>query len=132
MNIRSALPPSSSVGEGPELHGLHRRDFCRAGLALGAAAVAGLGGSAARADAPFRLQYIVASCMYGTASLEEIVPEVPKTGATHLELWDRPHGRREQVERLGVDGRPVVEAARGNSAGSRVKRGIFDMQSRCG
>ena len=40
--------------------------------------------------------------MYGTTSLDEIVPEISKIGATHLDIWPRVHGnQREQVEEMG-------------------------------
>ncbi len=40
--------------------------------------------------------------MYGTAPLAEIVPEVARTGAKHLDVWPRPHGdQREQMEAMG-------------------------------
>lgn len=51
---------------------------------------------------PFRLHYILASPMYGTAPLAEVLPEVKKTGAEYLDIWPRPHANhREQAEELG-------------------------------
>ncbi len=53
---------------------------------------------------PFALRYTLASCMYGTTKLEEILPEVRKTGANAIDLWPRRHGdQREQMEALGHD-----------------------------
>jgi sugar phosphate isomerase/epimerase len=50
--------------------------------------------------APFR--YVLSSCMYGTAAIEEILPEVPKIGAQHIDIWPRVHGnQREQIEEMG-------------------------------
>ncbi len=50
----------------------------------------------------FRLRYLLSSAMYGMGKLEDIVPEVPKTGATHLDLWPKKHGdQREQMDALG-------------------------------
>lgn len=42
--------------------------------------------------------------MYGTGKLEDIVPEVKKTGSTYLDLWPKKHGdQREQMEAMGHD-----------------------------
>lgn len=55
-------------------------------------------------EAPFALNYILASCMYGTISLAEIVPEVKKIGSKYIDIWPRVHGnQREQVESMGHD-----------------------------
>ena len=55
-------------------------------------------------DKPFELNYILASCMYGTTPLAEIVPEVKKSGNEHIDIWPRVHGnQREQVESMGND-----------------------------
>jgi sugar phosphate isomerase/epimerase len=83
---------------------ISRRRFC--GQLAGAVAVTALGsklGYSAEAE-PFSLDYIVGSCMYGTTSLAEILPEIHKAGATHIDIWPRRHGdQREQVEKMGVD-----------------------------
>ena len=53
-------------------------------------------------ETPFELNYILASCMYGTLPLAEIVPEVQKIGSEHIDIWPRVHGnQREQVESMG-------------------------------
>ncbi len=40
--------------------------------------------------------------MYGTTPLPEILPEVRKIGAAHLDVWPRVHGdQREQIEEMG-------------------------------
>ncbi len=63
---------------------------CEGALAAGAGA------------AGFRLRYVLASCMYGTAPLAEILPEAPKTGASHIEIWAKRHGnQREQIDEMG-------------------------------
>ena len=50
----------------------------------------------------FAFRYIVGSSMYGELPLAEILPDVPKTGATHIDIWPRKHGnQREQVEEMG-------------------------------
>ena len=56
----------------------------------------------ALAKRKFKLNYILSSSMYGTLSLEEIIPEVRKTGATSIDIWPRVHGnQREQMEKMG-------------------------------
>ena len=57
-----------------------------------------------RADSAnqFRLRYILASPLYGTTSLAEVLGEVKKCGADHIDLWPRVHANhREQVEEMG-------------------------------
>jgi sugar phosphate isomerase/epimerase len=71
----------------------------RAFLASLAAAVVPL-----RAAEPFRLRYLVASCLYGTMKLAEILPELAKLGAQHFDLWPMKHGdQREQAAAMGDD-----------------------------
>jgi sugar phosphate isomerase/epimerase len=80
-----------------------RREMCRV-LAAGGAMLAfpGSGSRGADQKRPFSPQYIVASCMYGTLKLENILPEVRKSGAEHIDLWPRRHGdQREQMEAMG-------------------------------
>ena len=79
---------------------------------MAAAAAAALGGTAARSAAsssreptgPFRLRYILASSLYGKLKLEDIVPEVGKTGAEWIDLWPEVHAnQREQMDAMGHD-----------------------------
>ena len=52
----------------------------------------------------FSLKYIVASCMYGYMYVGEILPEIAKCGATHIDLWPKRHGnQREQLQDLGEE-----------------------------
>lgn len=45
---------------------------------------------------------MLASSMYGSLPLAEILPEVKKTGATAIELWPKKHGtQREELDSLG-------------------------------
>ena len=47
-------------------------------------------------------KYIVGSCMYGYASLTDILPEVAKTGASAIDIWPMVHGnQREQLSEMG-------------------------------
>ena len=81
---------------------LTRRQFHRRMIAASAATI-----SAAHAwgkDSSFRLNYMVASCMYGKMPLAEILPEVRKTGAEYIEIWAERHGnQREQIDEMGKD-----------------------------
>jgi sugar phosphate isomerase/epimerase len=55
--------------------------------------------------APFRFRYLLASCLYGTMPLAEILPEVAKVGAEGIDLWPKVHGdQREQADVLGREG----------------------------
>ena len=78
---------------------LSRREFCMRALAAGALAPAVV---RAAGKKPFRLRYILGSSMYGGLKLREILPEVPKVRAAHIDVWPRPHGdQREQIEAMG-------------------------------
>lgn len=60
--------------------------------------------STAFAAPDFKLRYLLSSAMYGTGKLEDIVPEVVKIGATHIDLWPKKHGdQREQMDAMGHD-----------------------------
>ena len=53
---------------------------------------------------PFRLNYMLGSCMYGYQYVGEIFPEVRKTGATAIDIWPKVHGnQREQLDDLGEE-----------------------------
>lgn len=83
--------------------GMTRRQFHTA-LGASLAAAAGPARGAADAAPGFRLNYILGSPMYGTTPLAEVLPEVGKTGAAHLDIWPRPHANhREQAAELGLD-----------------------------
>lgn len=56
------------------------------------------------AEVPWKLNYMLASAMYGSLPLAEILPEVKKTGATGIELWPKKHGtQREEMDAIGHD-----------------------------
>ena len=56
----------------------------------------------AASEKEFALNYMLASCMYGYMYVGEILPEVAKCGAMHLDLWPKKHGnQREQLTDLG-------------------------------
>lgn len=88
---------------------LSRRSFLKKGL-IAASTIAGAGmnlrvlGVDQAIGQQFSLRYLLASCLYGYAALEEIIPEVRKTGATAIDLWPKVHGnQREQLDSLGID-----------------------------
>ena len=77
-----------------------RRSFSKR-LAFAAAASSAALAAEAKAS-PFRFNYIVGSSMYGELPLSEILPDVRRTGAGHIDIWPRVHGnQREQVEEMG-------------------------------
>lgn len=107
-----------------------RRGFCRFAAAAGIS-VLGRATLQAEALAPFRLKYILASCLYGTAPLAEILPEVRKTGAEYIEIWASPHGnQREQIDEMGPDAFLGLLEEHNVKLGSFTcfKYGIFNMQ----
>ena len=59
---------------------LSRRQFIGAAAALATV-------PALAAKPKFRLNYILSSSMYGTLPLKEILPEVAKTGADTIDIW---------------------------------------------
>ncbi|MCA1962785.1 MAG: sugar phosphate isomerase/epimerase [Prosthecobacter sp.] len=76
---------------------MKRRRFLQSLTALAAA-------PACAAAAPWRLNYMLASSMYGSLPLAEILPEVKKGGATAIELWPKKHGtQREELDALGLE-----------------------------
>lgn len=76
----------------------NRRRFLQSLSALAAA-------PAFAADvSPWKMNYMLASSMYGSLPLAEILPEVKKTGATGIELWPKKHGtQREEMDAIGHD-----------------------------
>ncbi len=80
------------------MNSMNRRTFLHA--AAGAAVLPAI--LPANASGAFRLNYALASCMYGYADLKEIVPEVKKIGATAIDIWPKVHGdQREQLDEMG-------------------------------
>jgi len=54
------------------------------------------------AEKLWKLNYMLASSMYGSLPLADILPEVKKTGATAIELWPKKHGtQREELDAIG-------------------------------
>ncbi len=82
-------------------------------------------------EKPFELNYILASCMYGTLPLTEIVPEVKKIGSERIDIWPRVHGnQREQVESMGNAAFAALLATHGVGLGisTRFDLGPFGLE----
>lgn len=82
---------------------MDRRELCRL-LAAGAGTALGIAAGAVRGspDQPVRLRYILASSLFGKLRLEDILAEVNKTGAKHIDLWPEIHAnQREQMDAMG-------------------------------
>lgn len=96
---------------------LTRRAFL--GTASIGAVAAVHSGSAAAAPAAepngkWQPRWILASALYGTFPLAEILPEVAKTGADLIDLWPKPHGtQREEIDTLGEEKVKEMLAAAG-------------------
>ena len=76
---------------------MKRRHFLHSLAAVAAA-------PAIASETTWKLNYMLASSMYGNLSLAEILPEVKKTGATGIELWPKKHGtQREELDAMGVE-----------------------------
>jgi sugar phosphate isomerase/epimerase len=97
--------------------GISRRALLRS--AAGAVAATAVARGTAAADAPWQPTYILASALYGSFPLADILPEVAKTGAGSIDLWPKPHGtQREEVDTLGEEKVREMLAAAGVKLGS--------------
>src|SRR5688572_22470663 len=78
-----------------------RECFLTAGRAILAGMLSGVKIAHAQ-KSDFGLKFILASPLYGTTPIAEVLGEVRKCGANHIDLWPRVHAdHREQVEKLG-------------------------------
>ncbi len=82
---------------------LNRREFCvRLTATLAASGLPHAVKS--RGAQAFQLRHIVGSSMYGRMSLAEVLPEVRKAGAEHIDIWPQKHAdHREQIEAIGYE-----------------------------
>lgn len=107
------MAPSSLITAGR----FTRRGFL--GTASLGAVAAVRGGSAAAAPVAhpattWQPRWMLASALYGTFPLAEILPEVAKTGADMIDLWPKPHGtQREEIDTLGEEKVKTMLAAAG-------------------
>lgn len=82
---------------------MNRRQFTRS-IAIAAASLSSAQFANAARSGGFKFRYLVGSSMYGELPLSEILPDVRKTGAEHIDIWPRKHGnQREQIEEMGHD-----------------------------
>src|SRR6187401_1730147 len=52
---------------------------------------------------PAKLRFALASCLYGTTPLAEILPEMKKLGVDEVDVWPKKHGaQREEIDALGI------------------------------
>ena len=91
---------------GPDGNGqaevLSRRGFTARAVGGIAALCAGTAQAFAAPAAAWTPRFVVASCMYGTAPLEEVLAELPRLGTALIDLWPRHHGsQREDAAALG-------------------------------
>jgi sugar phosphate isomerase/epimerase len=81
---------------------LTRRNVCK--LLATVPALGSLGHLQACAAERFQFRWMLASSLYGTLPLDQILGEVAKTGASQIDLWPKRHAdQREQVEAMGHD-----------------------------
>ena len=91
----------------------NRRQFSSSVAALAVGPFPGWSEQGSRSGSPtitdddkpdWQPKYMLASCMYGYESLDVILPEVAKTGATSIDIWPKVHGnQREQLDELGEE-----------------------------
>ncbi|TWU01435.1 sugar phosphate isomerase/epimerase family protein [Neorhodopirellula pilleata] len=98
---------------------LNRRDFSiGVATAMAATGLIDQAHADAKSEAPFRLNYMLASSMYGYIYLGDILPEVKKSGATAIDLWPRKHGsQREQLDAIGIEKYAEMLAEHGVTTG---------------
>ena len=59
---------------------------------------------AAEEPAEFKLNYMLASCMYGKLDVRKCIAQAAKIGATCIDLWPPSHGdQRTQIDTIGHD-----------------------------
>lgn len=95
------------------------------------AAAAGLPFGAAQAQTGFKLNYNLASCMYGSLPVKDILPEVAKIGATHIDIWPKKHGtQREELDTMGEEAFMALLAEHNVKLGmtTRYDLGPFKLQ----
>lgn len=74
------------------------------------------------AETPWKLNYLLASSMYGSLPLAEILPEVKKTGTTSIELWPKKHGtQREEIDAIGHETFAAMLREQGLSFGGTTR-----------
>ena len=83
---------------------LHRRDFVKTTSLAAISLASSRSFLQAATLSDFRFKYLLGSCMYGYADLQEIFSEVTRTGASAIDLWPMVHGnQREQLDQIGEE-----------------------------
>ena len=60
--------------------------------------------ASAFAATAYQFRYVLSTCLYGQGRIEQILPEVRKTGASALDIWPKKWGaQREQIDEIGHD-----------------------------
>ncbi|MCP4095753.1 MAG: TIM barrel protein [Planctomycetaceae bacterium] len=81
-----------------------RREFLSAAMLAGLLPLRICNPFLQNSNCDHKFKYMLGSSMYGYSGLEEIVPEVKKTGATAIDLWPKVHGnQREQLDQMGEE-----------------------------
>lgn len=109
---------------------LNRRSFTASVVTAASAAVGSVADGAPQPE--FELNYLLASCLYGYQYLGEILPQVPLSGATAIDVWPKVHGnQREQLEDLGEAKFSEMLAQHNARLGclTQYKLGPFGLQS---
>lgn len=89
-----------------------RRKFIQSSFASAATLLSAKYLPAASGD--FKLNYLVASSLFGSLPLKEILPEVRRAGTHYIDLWPRRHGtQREEADQLGPFALAELLAAHG-------------------
>jgi sugar phosphate isomerase/epimerase len=103
MSVSASIPPTYNIPMTNIIPVQDRRRFLQASTLLAVGAYSGLSDPAVAASKPeFKLKYLLASSLYGYATLTDILPEVSKTGASSIDLWPMKHGnQREQLDEMG-------------------------------
>ena len=74
------------------------------------------------AASDYKLNYLVASSVYGSLPLREILPEVRRHGSTTIDLWPRRHGtQREEADQLGLPALKALLAEHGVSVAATTR-----------
>ncbi len=81
---------------------MKRRAFLHSLAAASAAPTLVAPANAFSAPVPLKLRYILSSALYGEMPLDEILPEVAKSGCEAIDIWCKVHGnQREQISQMG-------------------------------
>jgi sugar phosphate isomerase/epimerase len=81
-----------------------RRGFLSAAAAMTLTAASHGRDGGPAVPSPFKLRYLLGSCLYGYMDMGTILPHVAGTGAEALDIWPKVHGsQREQLDDMGEE-----------------------------